>query len=87
LGTADEEILLKLREATTRVDQLLAVAHDTPEVYHDSEMKVPHVMKSGYERTTYNARPCLLDYALCKLENKKPKKGTNSLTLFLNPAT
>jgi hypothetical protein len=29
----------------------------------------------------YNARPCLLDYALCKLESKKPKKGDQ----FIDP--
>ena len=75
LETGDEEILLKLQTATTRVDQLLDTSHDTPESYHDSDMKVARVVKSGYKKMLYNARPCLLDYALCKLETRKPKQG------------
>ena len=38
-------------------------------------MKVARVVKSGYKRMLYNARPCLLDYALCQLETRKPKRG------------
>ena len=75
LGTGDEEILLKLQTETIRVDQLEATSHDTAEAYHASHMKVARVVKSGYKRMIYNSRPCLLDYALCKLDTRKAEKG------------
>ena len=79
LGTVESR--LKLQEATVRGDQLLARPHDTSEAYRDSQIKVAHVSKSCYKTTIYNARPCLLDYALCKLENKTPMKGDQ----FIDP--
>lgn len=74
-GVLKEEASARLETATAQLDQLLARPHDTAEAYHASAMSVASVLKSAYGRTSFNGRPCLLDYALCKLESRMPKHG------------
>ena len=69
----DEEILLKLQTANTQIDQLITTSHDITKSYA-SDMKIAHVVNSGYQRMFYNTRLCLLDYVVCQLEIRAPKK-------------
>lgn len=73
LRIEDKEIFLKLQTAATQIDQLITASHDITKSYA-SDMKIAHVMKSGYKRMFYNTQLCLLDYVVCQLEIRAPKK-------------
>jgi hypothetical protein len=74
-GVFNKEASDKLKTATAQLNQLSARSHGTAEEYHTSDMSVATVVKSAYRKTSFNGRPCLLDYALCKLESRMPKPG------------
>jgi len=74
-GVFKEEASSRLKTATAQLNQLLARSHDTVEAYHASDMSVASVVKSAYRRASFNGQPCLLDYALCRLELRRPKHG------------